>query len=152
MTLRIPATPAINKQGRAKVTFLGYEKLDERLDEKTGVVKQGYTKLMFEIMDTTRKSPIKTNIVSGSLSVSFKAVLESLGVSFEEFKAETTEDEEGYSLEGTLDDDGFTIETVDETTVNFIFVRLDALADSVYTAKVSKNAKGYWELSDIKGV
>lgn len=148
MSFQIIAKPALNKAGLAKLTYKGYEEVEPQFDAKTGEqLKRGYTKLMFEIMDTTRKSPIKANVIGGVLTGYFLKTIEALG--FVMPTAQTTTDADGFNVElaGALDSDGFETEDTDETElIEALKEHLEEVKGTVLLSKVAKSKKGYWEI------
>ncbi len=148
MSFQIIAKPALNQDGQAKVTFRGWEQVDAQFDAVTGEqVKRGYVKLMFEIMDTTRKSPIKANVIGGALTGNFLTTLEALGFSLP--APSTTIDSDGFTVEvsGEADEDGFeTDDTNPAEVVEAVKVHLDNSSGTQLLAKVAKNKRGYWEI------
>lgn len=148
MSFQIIAKPALNKAGLAKLTYKGFEEVEPQFDAKTGEqLKRGYTKLMFEIMDTTRKSPIKANVIGGVLTGYFLKTIEALG--FVMPTAQTTTDADGFNVElaGALDSDGFETEDTDETElIEALKEHLEEVKGTVLLSKVAKSKKGYWEI------
>jgi hypothetical protein len=144
MSFQIIAKPALNKAGLTKLTYKGFEEVDPQFDAKTGEqIKRGYTKLMFEIMDTTRKSPIKANVIGGALTGYFLKTIEALGF------AMPTTDADGFNVEldGALDSDGFETEDTNATElIESLKAHLEKVNGIVLLAKVEKNKRGYWEI------
>jgi hypothetical protein len=152
MSFKIIAQPALNKQGFAKLTFKGYQEVEAQFDADTGEqTKRAYTKLLFTVMDTTRKSPINANVIGGALTGNFLTALTALG--FELPTPELAEDNDGFSVETmAVDEDGFEIADVDEEgVVANLKAHLTSVIDSNYLAKVAKNKRGYWEI-DINSI
>lgn len=147
MSFKVIATPALNKQGFAKLTFKGFKEVPAVYDKDTGEqVKRDYVKLTFSIMDTTRKNPIEANIIGGALTGRFLETLNALG--FELPKSETTEDEDGFETEiGELADDGFEIdESNPDELIESLRTHLNTIIGKIYIAKVEKSKRGYWEI------
>lgn len=148
MSFTIVAKPALNKDGYAKVTFKGHVKEDATFDKDTGEqTRRAFVKLAFEIMDTTRKQPIKANVVGGALTGRFLQTLEALG--FYLPTPELTEDSDGFAVEGlaTVDDSGFELETTDtQALIDELEAHLDSVRGTALLAKVSKSKRGYWEI------
>jgi hypothetical protein len=151
MSFKIIAKPALNKDGYAKVTFKGHESVEAVVNVDTGeITKRAYVKLMFDVMDTTRKSPIRVNVVgSGALGGRFLTTLEALGFDLAEVTGQVLEeDSDGFAVETTRakDSDGFEIEEptedVDELVINF----LESVVGTSLLAKVTKDKRGYWEI------
>jgi hypothetical protein len=148
MSFTIVSKPALNKDGYAKVTFKGHVKEDALVDSITGEqTRRAFVKLAFEIMDTTRKSPIKVNVIGGALTGKFLTAIEALGYSL---KSPTlTEDSDGFQVETTetSDEEGFELETVDaQALIDELELHLEAARGSVLLAKVVKSKRGYWEI------
>ncbi|AFZ03008.1 hypothetical protein [Calothrix sp. PCC 6303] len=148
MSFTIVPKPALNKDGYAKVTFKGYEEIAAQYDSDTGEeIKRAYVKLAFEIMDTTRKSPIKANIIGGAITGRFQTTLAVLG--FELPEAASGEDSDGFRIEiaGQEGADGFEIEVIEEEqTLDLLREQLDSAVGVSLIAKVVKNKRGYWEI------
>ena len=148
MSFAIIAKPALNKAGFAKATYKGFEEVQPQFDSKTGEqVKRGYVKLEFELMDTTRKSPIKANIIGGALTGKFLSALVALGFKLPE--PTLTTDDDGFAVEttGDHDDEGFETDSTDSVQlIESLKMHLTEVKGAVLLAKVSKNQRGYWEI------
>ncbi|MFM6211385.1 hypothetical protein [Planktothrix sp.] len=154
---KAPFTPALNKSGEAKLTFIGLE------------VKIGKTKaegrdyqlnnLKFEMMGKIRGTSTFVNITSGTtfdIQSPFCKALVNMGLKpqilmdiyqeiFED--VETIEDENGFEVEDcTEDDDGFAVEDARD----FDFSEIEKFCvlnyQKVFTGKVFQNDKKFWEI------
>ena len=152
MNFSIPSKPALNKDGFAKVTFIGLTNdTSEKLDKNGNPYL--YSKLVFQVMDTTRKSPITVSVVSSKYTGEFKQVIESMGFVSQTTKETTTTDSEGFEI--TLDklaDDGFEITTeTDEDLILEISDYLDSIRGTAFLAKVNKDKRDFWKL-DVSSI
>jgi hypothetical protein len=144
--MKVPAKPALNKDGFARITFKGHsEHEQEKTSSRTGeVYVSTYTKLAFEIMDTTRTKPIRANIILGSLNDYAREVLGKLG--YQMLTANVEFDSDGFEIVlGELDEDGF--EKASETSeIADIDNFLNALKDTSFLAKLARDEKGYYRI------
>lgn len=149
--MRVASTPALNKDGFAKVTLTeiktdfrkNKETGEPLIDEKTGELKD-YTQLVFSVMDTTRKVPIRAGVFMPDLNTpKADAILKGLGYT----PAQLTTDEDGFAVvETDLGEDGF--EVADEAGEQLVQVTtfLQSKIGSVYLAKVQRDGDYRWAI------
>ena len=148
--------PAINKESLSKLTFLDYEVKEgvtEKTNEVTGEVTEKeyrFFKLEFnclgKVIGTDQSISISHNLTLDP-NEGLGLTLKTLGYSFPENL--TKVDDDGFEIEDDNsedDDDGFgrvesnLFETIEKEIIDF----LEALKLKVFTAKVTKNKKGFW--------
>lgn len=155
---KAPFTPALNKLGEAKLTFIG-------LEVKTGKTKaegRDYqiNNLKFEMMGKVRGTSTFVNITSGTtfdIESNFCKALTNMGLNpqillgiyseiFED--VETIEDENGFEVEDcSEDDDGFAVEDARDFDFSEIEEFCILNCQKVFTGKVFLNDKKYWEIN-----
>lgn len=145
--------PALNKEGKARITFktagefVGTRKADES-EFKT-------FQFIFEVMSAIRGQAPKLIKVNASFqldaanpgSTRLGQLLVALGFEFSE--PELVENEDGFQMEGEaeLDEDGFAVE---EDNLLDLGKRVEeflpTVEDKVFVGKVKQNEKGYWDI------
>lgn len=149
--MKVASTPAINKDGFSKVTFVSWSEEIRKTKEtkepvsnpETGEV-ESYITLNFSIMDTTRQNPIKRKLFLSSIGTAYSDTLLS-GLGFTRV-VEYEADDDGFLVEKVeVDDDGFTSSN-DANLVSQVVEFLDGIVGKHYLAKVERDNKGYWEI------
>lgn len=151
MSFKVAPKPALNRDGYAKVTFVNCEH-GEKTNEETGEVKE-YARLVFSIMDLTRKNPIKTSVFIRALGTkATDELLDNLGFNFSSVQPELKEDDDGFAshLHELADDD---FEQTDEelALVEQVEAFLSDIEGKTYLAKVAPDKNGYWAI-DVKSL